>query len=100
MLEELVNNRKSREEYSLAIGPCRTRLSLEPLDESVHCRLVELYALSGQRSLALKHYQRMRTILANELGGFDSTSLCERGLSWNWGIKKQAVNTSTVTSSP
>ena len=68
VLERLVDLHESREEYREAIEPCRTWLSLDGFAEATHCRLMRLYALSGQRSLALKQYERCKTILEKELG--------------------------------
>ena len=67
VLERLVDLHQSREEYREAIEPCQGWLALDTFDEAVHRRLMQLYALSGQRSLALKQYERCRTILEKEL---------------------------------
>ena len=68
VLERLVDLHQSREEYREAIEPCQKWLSLDSFDEAVHSRLMRLYLLSGQRSLALKQYERCRAILERELG--------------------------------
>lgn len=43
-------------------------LALDPLHESAHRHLMEIYAWSGQRSMALKQYQDCVRILDQELG--------------------------------
>ncbi|HEV2756791.1 MAG TPA: BTAD domain-containing putative transcriptional regulator [Actinomycetota bacterium] len=43
-------------------------LHLEPLSEEVHRRMMELYAASGRRPLALRQYEACRKVLASELG--------------------------------
>ena len=42
-------------------------LSLDPLEEIVHRRLMRLYALAGQRSEALRQYEKCRAVLEREL---------------------------------
>jgi DNA-binding SARP family transcriptional activator len=43
-------------------------LRLEPLDEMVQQRVIELYALTGQRAAALRQYERLVALLKAELG--------------------------------
>ena len=45
----------------------RQLLDLEPTDESAHRSLMRLYALGDRRQLALRQFERLRTILAREL---------------------------------
>jgi DNA-binding SARP family transcriptional activator len=68
VLERRVDKHQSREEYREAIEQCQRWLSLDTFEESVHRRLMRLYALSGQPSHALKQYERARIILEKELG--------------------------------
>lgn len=51
-----------------AIEAGRRWLSLDPLHEPAHQQLIELYALAGQRSAALRQYQECERILRDELG--------------------------------
>jgi len=46
----------------------RRWLALDPLDESAHCALMQIYALTGQQSAALRQYERCVEILREELG--------------------------------
>jgi DNA-binding SARP family transcriptional activator len=43
-------------------------LRLEPLDEMVQQRVIELYAQTGQRAAALRQYERLAKLLKTELG--------------------------------
>lgn len=50
-----------------AIDCLRELLELEPSDENAHQSLMRLYALANRRPLALRQFERLRTILAREL---------------------------------
>jgi DNA-binding SARP family transcriptional activator len=43
-------------------------LRIEPLQELVHQRVIELYHLSGQRAAAIRQYERLVVMLRSELG--------------------------------
>jgi DNA-binding SARP family transcriptional activator len=68
VLERLVELHGARGELELAIGCARSWLNLDPLEEAVHRRLMRLYSTAGQRSAALRQYERCRAILGKELG--------------------------------
>ena len=51
-----------------AIPLLQRRLAAEPLDETIHRRLMQLYAMKGDRHLALQQYLTLRELLARELG--------------------------------
>lgn len=51
-----------------AIDCLRRYLDIDELAEEMHRRLIELYALAGNRSAALQQYERCVTILERELG--------------------------------
>jgi DNA-binding SARP family transcriptional activator len=55
-------------DYSAAAALLGPLLSRDPADEQVHRELMRLYALSGQRSEALRQYQLCVEALATELG--------------------------------
>jgi predicted ATPase/DNA-binding SARP family transcriptional activator len=67
VLDRLIAIREQRGELKLAIRDCRSLLAIDPVEESVHRRLMLLHALSGQRASALKQYERCREILEAEL---------------------------------
>ena len=67
-LERLIETHTSRGEYAQAISYARRWLSLDPLHEPAHRRLMQLYAWSGQQSAALRQYQECQRILQDELG--------------------------------
>ena len=55
-------------DYRDAIGYAQRYLAMDELAEDVHRRLIELYALDGNRSAALRQYERCVTVLERELG--------------------------------
>src|SRR5690606_13652887 len=44
------------------------QLALDPYREEAHRQVIRFYALQGERAAALAHYDRMRRLLADELG--------------------------------
>jgi DNA-binding SARP family transcriptional activator/pimeloyl-ACP methyl ester carboxylesterase len=66
-LWRLIESYTSRGEYAQAIPFTRRWLSLDPLNEPAHRRLMQLYAWSGQQSAALRQYQECQRILQEEL---------------------------------
>jgi len=68
VLQRLVEDHELRGEHDQALARCRSWLELDPLEESVHRRLMHLYALCGQRAAALRQYARCRETLRRELG--------------------------------
>ncbi|NIV32087.1 MAG: SARP family transcriptional regulator, partial [Anaerolineae bacterium] len=57
VLERLVRWHGSRREYEPAIAHARRWLELDPLQESAHRHLMELYARADQRTVALRQYR-------------------------------------------
>ena len=53
--------------YDAATDALRELLELEPTDEAAHRALMRLYALDDRRQLALRQFERLRTILGREL---------------------------------
>jgi DNA-binding SARP family transcriptional activator len=53
-------------ERSLAYG--RQILERDPLREEIHRKMMRLYMASGQRALAMRHYELCCNVLATELG--------------------------------
>jgi DNA-binding SARP family transcriptional activator len=51
-----------------AVAAALQLLALDPLQEAVHRRLMQLYALQGRHALALRQFQLCRDLLARELG--------------------------------
>jgi predicted ATPase/DNA-binding SARP family transcriptional activator len=80
-IERLVRWYESREEYDRAIAHARRRLEHDTLNEAAHYQLMELYALAGQQTAALRQYELCRQTLAEELGispSAETTALYER----------------------
>ncbi len=59
---------RTRGEYEQATALARRWLHLDPLHEPAHRALMELYALSGRHSAALRQYQECVRLLDAELG--------------------------------
>lgn len=55
-------------DYPRAIQRARAMLSYDPLQESVHRRLMRLYDATGDRAAALHQYEAVRDLLQRELG--------------------------------
>lgn len=55
-------------DYAAAVAYAQRALAIDELAEEVQRRLMELYALAGQRSAALRQYERCVAVLERELG--------------------------------
>ena len=91
-LEKLVRMHTDSERYSDAIELSARWLVLDPLNEAAHRQLIQLYAWSGQRSLALRQYHECVRVLEQELGvaPLDETSHLYQQVMEN-GIKPRAA---------
>jgi DNA-binding SARP family transcriptional activator/tetratricopeptide (TPR) repeat protein len=67
-LATLLEQRVARGQHQAAIDSAQRYLATDELAEGVHRRLIELYALTGDRSAALRQYERCAVILERELG--------------------------------
>jgi len=68
VLVALLDERMARGEYEAAKACARQYLATDDLAEDVHRRLIELYAVTGNRSAALRQFERCAAILERELG--------------------------------
>jgi DNA-binding SARP family transcriptional activator/Tfp pilus assembly protein PilF len=68
VLDRLAEGLGARGSYVHAIEHARRRLALEPLNETAHRRLIELYGASGERAAALAQYRECVRTLHRELG--------------------------------
>ena len=68
VMERTVESLASAGRVEQAIQRARELLSLDPLRESSHRRLMRLYADSGERSKAVAQYQACRQLFQRELG--------------------------------
>ena len=64
----LIAHEKHKGDYSEACQHAYRLVELEPWNEENHRELIDVLALSGRRSAALKHYRTCRQFLADELG--------------------------------
>jgi DNA-binding SARP family transcriptional activator len=68
ILEELASILEARGDLDGAVRAVRRSIAAEPLREDAHAHLIRLHALAGRRSDALDDYERLRRLLADELG--------------------------------
>ncbi len=66
-LKELVAYHAEHREYSAAILWARRVISVSPLQEEMHRALMQLYALTGDRTAALHQYVECEAVLQKEL---------------------------------
>ena len=55
-------------DFENALTAGHAALRIEPLQELVQQRVIELYRASGQRAAAIRHYERLVELLRSELG--------------------------------
>jgi predicted ATPase/DNA-binding SARP family transcriptional activator len=67
-LETLIDGLGLQDKLEEAIEYARQWVSLDPLSEHAHRRLMYLYAISGQRNAALRQYQICLQVLEEQLG--------------------------------
>lgn len=65
---ELARYDSQQGDYAAALAGVRRLLEIDPAREEAHRQLMQLLALSGQRSRALAQYEFCRDVLAAELG--------------------------------
>lgn len=68
VLGVLLDERLAQGEYEAAITCARQYLATDDLAEEMHRRLIELYAVTGDRSAALRQFEHCAAILERELG--------------------------------
>jgi DNA-binding SARP family transcriptional activator len=64
----LMEHNAASGDFENALAAGEAALRMEPLQEIVQQRVIELYALSGQRRAALRQYERLAALLKAELG--------------------------------
>lgn len=67
-LERISRPEESQADPEAAIGYARRWAALNPLDESAHRRLMQLYAATGQTGAIERQYRVVRELLERELG--------------------------------
>lgn len=67
ILTDLARTQESAGEREAAIATFRELIALDPADEDAHVGLMQLYARSGRRRLALREFERLRTELGRAL---------------------------------
>ncbi|HEX4962856.1 MAG TPA: BTAD domain-containing putative transcriptional regulator [Thermoanaerobaculia bacterium] len=68
VLQRLIESYRRRGEYRFGVHYARRLVAIDPLSEEAHRTLMRLFALSGQRSRALAHYEELASLLRHELG--------------------------------
>ncbi|MCU0495534.1 MAG: hypothetical protein MUD01_28435, partial [Chloroflexaceae bacterium] len=67
-LAALVAGASQQGDYAVAIAAAHQALATDELAEDMHRQLIELYAASGDRSAALRQFERCCVVLERELG--------------------------------
>jgi DNA-binding SARP family transcriptional activator len=67
-LEKLAHQLKLEHDYVQALEAALAAVAIEPVRESAHRTLIEIYLAEGNGACALKHYQYYRGLLRRELG--------------------------------
>ena len=67
-LEALVQAYTTRKRYKEAVGYARRWLTADPFNEAAHQALMHLFARQGQHTAALRQFEALQKILADELG--------------------------------
>src|SRR5690606_29855105 len=68
LLAALADTHAAAHEWDGAIAHTQRWLALDPLDEAAHRKLMQIYAWSSRRTLALRQYDECARILHHELG--------------------------------
>ncbi len=67
-LLQLIDQKETAQQYAEAIHYARRYLAADPLLESAHVRLMQLYYAAGDRARVKQQYEQLTTILQQELG--------------------------------
>jgi DNA-binding SARP family transcriptional activator len=67
-LERLVCACEARGDTERGLAHTRRMLAIDPALERAHCHIMRLHALAGNRTEALREYQRCESVLMEELG--------------------------------
>lgn len=68
ILSDLIDYYQQRKDYANAIAQATRYLAIDNLAEEVHCKLIELYALVGDRSAAERQFEHCAAALEQDLG--------------------------------
>jgi DNA-binding SARP family transcriptional activator len=86
-LRHMLELQAAQADYDQAILCAQRYLAIDEFAEGVHRRLIELYARTGQRELALRQYHFLRCLLETELG---VTPLLETQAAWQAVLRHHA----------
>lgn len=75
-LEKLVSSCAALGDSERGLGHARRMLAIDPAMERAHCHVMRLHALAGNRTEALREYQRCEKVLMEELGVTPSAATC------------------------
>ncbi|HEX9374221.1 MAG TPA: BTAD domain-containing putative transcriptional regulator, partial [Roseiflexaceae bacterium] len=67
-LAAVIEHATAKADYPTAIAAAQRYLAVDDLAEDIHRRLIVLYAASGDRTAALRQYERCAVVLERELG--------------------------------
>ena len=77
VLNMLIDDFCQLEQPESAIRYARQLISIDPINEATHCRLMEVYLQANQIATAIKQCQVCRQTLRKELGIFPQLKRCE-----------------------
>jgi tetratricopeptide (TPR) repeat protein len=86
-LKTLIEFHERRRNYDAAQQFLMSYLELEPWDEEAHCSMMRLFVLNNQRSAAIEQFEKMRRLLAEELGVGES-ALVKRVVALNEEVRR------------
>lgn len=95
-LHALVEEFSRSGDYDRAIRYANRYLEIDPLDESIHQRLMALYAARGDRGAALQQYRQCEDLLERELGVCPLPETC----ALHQSVLRSIESTARVQASP
>lgn len=93
-LRLLVGCHRAQQQYEAAITYARRWVMMDTLHEPAHRALMRLYAAAGQRTAAVRQYEKLKDLLEEEMGVEpqpETTALFEQILQGEWEPQRQAT---------
>lgn len=102
-LRLLVGCYRAQKQYEAAIGHARRWVKMDALHEPAHRELMRLYASAGQRTSAVRQYEKLQGLLEEEMGVEpqpETTALYEQILHGEWESQPAVAAGETAPSPP
>ena len=68
MLDQLMGYCEAQRRYAKGLGLGQVILRFDPARESTHCQLMRLHYLAGDRTSAIRQYERCASVMSQEFG--------------------------------